>query len=82
MISKFANHAEFGDEIFTEMDKYMSEGEGIVRTASQADVEPAGSAFASLVETLVKCAGKLDDAGHPAAEKADKILMFIQKEMI
>lgn len=81
MISKFASHAEFGDELFTEMDKYMKE-EGLVATASQSSERTEKSALAALVETLVKCADKLDSVDHPASAKVDKALGFISSAFL
>lgn len=82
MISKFASHADFGNELFTEMDKYMKE-EGFDKTAS-LESEPVENtnALADLLNTVVKCAQKLEEAGHGSFEKADKILLFAKNEII
>ena len=38
------------------------------------------NALASVVETLNKCAEKLEAVGHPSLEHVDNVLSFIDKE--
>lgn len=78
MISKFASSNEFGNEIFQEMNRNLSES-GFV---AEPEVKKSHNVISSITESLVKCAEKLEELGHPSAEKADKILMFIQKEIV
>lgn len=44
------------------------------------ETEPT-NALASVVNTLVKCADRLDEVGHPAADKVDEVLAFIDQEL-
>lgn len=39
-----------------------------------------GNALASIVETLTKCAEKLEAVGHPSLEQVDNVLSFIDTE--
>ncbi|MHA2069690.1 MAG: hypothetical protein ACXABY_35455 [Candidatus Thorarchaeota archaeon] len=83
-ISKYEDHAAFGNEIFAGMDSFLKENfaelEGSLdKTASQKE---GTNTLAALTEELVKCAATLEDLEHPLAQKADAVLQYIAGGML
>lgn len=84
MISKYANHELFGNEVFAEMDRVLKEemdlNPAMEKSASLKEPEqPKNAAFSNLVAEIVKCAEKLEEVGHPSAKKANDVLVFFSK---
>jgi len=83
MISKFAEHELFGNEVFAEMDRVLKEEMEVGGMEKKASLEEpkTPSAFSNLVAEIVKCAEKLEEVGHPAADKANNLLADITSSL-
>jgi len=84
MILSQSNNSMFGDEMFEEMDKVLKSNYSHVKDITKAasiEVKDADTALSRLTGSLVSCAAKLDELGHPSRVKADAVLHFIGKEL-
>lgn len=77
-ISKIANHDEFGNQIFAEMDKVLKTD---FAEAPSSDAKEK-TTLSTLVSEVAKVASELEALQHPLAKKADIVLSEIQKEIV
>lgn len=83
MISKQANSVDFGNEMFEEMDRVLQANYAHVEDITKEPEQVAqASALSDLTAALVTCAAKLDEVGHPSRVKADKLLRFIETDIL
>lgn len=85
MISKQANNMDFSNEMFAEMDKVLKKTYAHVEDITKEPVqEPTErvTALSELTGAIVRCAGKLEEVGHPSLVKADTALHYIQNEFL
>jgi hypothetical protein len=80
-ISKYAKNESFGNEIFAGMDSFLKE-EFPENTGLEKKAELKNTAFSNLVERLVITAATLEELESPKAEKVNKILAFIEQQLL
>ena len=79
---KIAENEKFGNEIFAEMNKVLTEGvtaEPILKTASLVEAEEVG--LKGIVASLVKCAEVLEETGHSTLKDVYDTLGYVSQEI-
>lgn len=70
------------DELFYALAQELSPAETATEANAVTPDAEVQNTLASVIDTLVKCADKLEGLGHPGVEHINDLLAFIEKDFL